>query len=264
MSRSRQRALSRPTRIVFAVLLVLGLGLPLAVGAQVAPGTGSSANVGGPAWNALSPAQQAALAPLKRDWQNIDAPRKQKWLEIAARFPSMPPEEQQRVQERMREWARMSPDERGRARLQFQEARQISPQDRQARWDAYLALPADERRALATSASAVPQAGSGASRQRPAAASAVTDRKLNVVSVPTAQVAPKSIAPVVVQAKPGASTTLVSKTATPPAHAQVGQPKIVATPDAVNRSTLLPQTGPQSATGVAAPVPAAAPASGLR
>ena len=83
---------------------------------------------------------------------DIDAPRKQKWLEIAARFPSMPPEERQRIQERMTEWARMTPEERGRARLQFQEARQISPQERQARWDAYLALPAEERRALANSA----------------------------------------------------------------------------------------------------------------
>jgi len=70
----------------------------------------------------------------------------------------MPAEERQRIQERMSEWARMTPEERGRARLQFQEARQISPQQRQARWDAYLALPEEERRALATSATKVPQA----------------------------------------------------------------------------------------------------------
>lgn len=221
-------------------------------GAATAPSTG------GPTWSTLTPAQQSALAPLKRDWQSIDAPRKQKWLEIAARFPAMPPEERQRVQERMNEWARMTPDERGRARLQFQEARQLSPQDRQARWDAYLALPADERKALAKSAGTVPRAAASLQEQRPPTAAAGSDRKNNVANVPAVQAGPKSIAPVVIQAKPGATTTLVTKPATPPPHAQAGQPKIAATPDKVNRSTMLPQTGPQSAAPAAAPGPGAA------
>lgn len=220
---------------------------------------------GGPAWSTLTPAQQSALAPLKRDWQSIDAPRKQKWLEIAARFPAMPPEERQRVQERMNEWARMTPDERGRARLQFQEARQISPQDRQARWDAYLALPADERKALAKSAGTVPRTASPSPDQRQPNAAAASDRKNTVANVPVRQTAPESIAPVVIQAKPGASTTLVTKPATPPPHAQAGQPKIAATPDKVNRSTMLPQTGPQSAAPkAAATAPGAAASRGSR
>lgn len=238
-------------------LCALCLSAPAA--AQAVGGNIAAANPGGPGWSTLTPAQQTALAPLKRDWQGIDALRKQKWLEIAARFPSMPADERQRVQDRMSEWARMTPEERGRARLQFQEVRQISPQDRQARWDAYLALPAEERRALAKSASTVPPAQAGKTGNataigRPAMTMAPT-QKSNVVDAPAIQAAPKSVAPTVVQARPGATTTLITKTANPPEHARVGSPKIAASQDVVNRSTLLPQAGPQRAAtppGVAA------------
>jgi hypothetical protein len=209
----------------------------------------------GPPWAALSPAQQSALAPLKKDWQAIDAARKQKWLEIAARLPSMPAEERQRIQERMTEWARMSPEERGRARLQFQEARQISPQERQARWDAYLALPAEERRALANSARTVPKTSNTTVRTPTAdpskSAATASVQKNNIVTAPSTSAAAKTVAPTVVQAKPGASTTLISKTVSPPPHAQIGQPKIAASQDKVNRSTLLPRPGPQSTAAAA-------------
>jgi hypothetical protein len=72
-------------------------------------------------------------------------------------------------------------------------------------------------------------------------------QKNNIVTAPSANAVATTVAPTVVQAKPGASTTLISKTATPPAHAQVGQPKIAAGRDKVDRSTLLPQAGPQRA-----------------
>ena len=60
--------------------------------------------------------------------------------------------------------------------------------------------------------------------------------------------APKSVAPAVVQPKPGASTTLISNkpAAAPPAQAQ----KIVAPPGQVNQSTLLPKSDrPDAAAG---------------
>jgi hypothetical protein len=156
----------------------------------------------------------------------------------------MPPEERQRIQQRMSEWSRMTPEERGRARLQFQEARQISPQERQARWDAYLALPAEERRALAVSATTVPKV-------KPKAAGAESAQKNTAAGATAAAAAPKTVAPTLVQAKPGASTTLISKTATPPAHAQAGQPKIAAGSGEVDRSTLLPQPGAQRGSAAA-------------
>ena len=207
---------------VVLALLVGCIGLGGAAQAQTAPRPQPAANAGGPAWSALTPAQQSALAPLKKDWQTIDVTRKQKWLEIAARMPSMPPGERQRVQERMTEWARMTPE---------------------------------ERRALANNAKSVPKA-STASVRTPAgepsgAATTASVQKNNIVTAPASKAVAKTVAPTVVQAKPGASTTLISKTASPPAHAQIGQPKIAAGQDKVNRSTLLPKAGPQSAAAAA-------------
>jgi hypothetical protein len=247
------------------VCLLLGLWSVMPAMAQPTPANSGAAAASGPAWATLTPAQQSALAPLKRDWQGIDAVRKQKWLEIAARFPAMPVEERQRVQDRMAEWARMTPEERGRARLQFQEVRQISPQDRQARWDAYLSLPVEERRALARSASTVPPAPKpprpDAAGRPVAAPETAPKQKINVVDAPSKQATPVVVAPTVVQAKPGATTTLVTKTATPPAHAKPGGPKIAASQDMVDRRTLLPQAGAQ---GGPTAVPPATPGSAAR
>jgi hypothetical protein len=94
-------------------------------------------------------AHQAALAPLKQHWAGIDAVRKAKWLVVAQRFPAMPQPERQRVQARMAEWAAMTPSERGRARQNFQELRKLPHEDRQALWEAYRALPDEQKRALA-------------------------------------------------------------------------------------------------------------------
>jgi hypothetical protein len=81
-------------------------------------------------------------------------------------------------------------------------------------------------------------------------------QKNNMVTAPSTATVAKTVAPTVVQAKPGASTTLISKTADPPPHAQVGQPKIAAGRDQVDRSTLLPQPMPQP---MPKPVPQPAP-----
>ena len=230
------------TRGIAPMLLALGVVLGAATHAQTSPKTPPAGTADGVSWSALTPAQQAALAPLKKDWPYIDAPRRQKWLEIATRLPSMPAEERERIQQRMNEWARMTPDERGRARLQFQEARQISPQQRQARWDAYMALPVEERRALAASARTIPKA----------TAAGTSARKKDGAAAAQAQPAAKVVAPTVVQANPGASTRLISQTAVPPPHAQAGQPKIAAGKGMVDRSTLLPQARPQGAAASAA------------
>lgn len=201
-----------------------------------------------PTWTSLSRAQQSVLAPLQRDWATIDAARKQKWLEMARRFPTLPEAERLRIQERMSEWARMSPTERGRARLQFQESRLLSAEDRQASWEAYRALPDDERRALAQRA------------RKPAAKPPVTatsspedaSPKRNVVN-PSRQAPVKPVAPTLVQAKPGATTTLLTAKTPAPSHQQSGLPKIAATKGFVDPDTLLPQRGPQGAGVQAAP-----------
>jgi hypothetical protein len=255
--------LPRRPRIVGPATLIIGVAFSLvllsraqAQPASAAPRTSKTATeAASPVWSSLSLQQRGALAPLERDWANIDASRKQKWLEIANRYPTMPPDERERIQQRMGEWARMTPAERGQARLSFQEAKQLSPQQRQARWEAYQALPEDERRALAN------RAQPKVEKARPAASAPLAAvPKQNLAASATAR-APvgKPVAPTVVQAKPGATTTLMTKAPTPPAHQRPGQPKINATPGQVDRSTLLPKGGPQAAAVARADAPASVP-----
>lgn len=205
--------------------------------AAAASSQASRAASTGPSWSRLTPQQRSALLPLERDWSSIDAPRRTKWLEVAARFPAMPAADQKRVQERMAEWARMTPSERGRARLSFQESKQFSPEQKQAHWEAYQALPDNERRALAdrNQPSAVDKSASAAPAKHSRAASA------------TSTSGTKAVTPTLTQAKPGATTSLMTATIDPPAHHRPGQPKIAAEPGLVDPSTLLPQSGPQAA-----------------
>lgn len=185
----------------------------------------------------LNADEQTALRPLEKDWAGISPDRKQKWRVLAARFPKMSVDERTRVQASMAEWARMSPEQRGKVRLQFQEANKASPQNRQAQWQAYQALPADQKRELATKAASTP------ARDLVSA----TQVKSNIVADPALAAPSRSVAPAVVQAQPGATTNLISKRVTPPAHQQTGQPKIAASPEFVDAATLLPQKGPQRA-----------------
>lgn len=245
----------------FTAALLAG---PVASFAQsaIAPATrpaAASPTSAGPAWNSLSNADRAALAPLERDWTSIEPDRKAKWLEIAAKFQKMPPDEQRRVQERMTEWTRLSPTERGRARMSFQEAKQLSPEKRQAQWQAYQALPDAERKALA--------ARSAASAAKPAAPKPSVDSLAAVPKKTAPQLPPKPaqgqftqpVAPATVQAKPGATTTTMGKTATPPPHQHPGQPKIAAKPTQVDRATLLPRESAKPAIAGAAKASAPLP-----
>jgi hypothetical protein len=203
-------------------------------------------------WASLTPAQQTALQPLQEEWDGIDFARKGKWIEIADRFPMLPPVERARIQGRMTEWAQLSPRERGQTRLNFKEAQQIAPQDRKARWEAYNALSPEERQQLAA-------------RAAPASAPTGPARPLRDSSagksntVPTAIPArPRAVAPSVAQAQPGATTILVTHRPTPPAHQQGGLPKIVTSASLVDNMTLLPKSRAQGAS--AASPTASAPA----
>lgn len=242
-------------RIMWGALAMTAalLGAPHADGQSATQDTrpAKRAAEAAPRWGVLSPAQKAFLAPLERDWPSIDADRKRKWLEVAVRVQVMPTAERERMQLRMAEWARLSPAQRGQARLQFQEFQQLAPQDRNARWEAYQALPSADREALA--ARGKPSASAAAASMPPSG-------KRNVVS-PTAATPPaRPVTPTVVQAKPGATTSLVSKQGSPPAHHQPGMPKIAATRGFVDPATLLPRRGPQGAAVIAVAPEAAASA----
>ena len=193
-------------------------------------------------WASLTPAQREALAPLEHDWPGIDAPRKQKWIALAGRFKTLTPDERARINARMVEWAKLTPAERGQARMNFEEARQLPAPDRSARWEAYQALPVEQRQQFAArAASAASGARDSAASKSSAKSRDSKEAKFNVVPNPALTQPPKQVAPTMVQAAPGATTTLITRRPTPPPHQQTGMPKIAATPEFVNRSTLLPQ-----------------------
>lgn len=279
----RTRAACGVHRLAALLGIALALTLPIgsaaqgnASGAASAPlpqasvssrGATKPAAEQGTRWRDLKPFQQAALKPLEQDWPGIDASHKQKWLQLATRFPKMSAPEQARVQARMADWAKLSPQERGQARLNFQEATQLPSQDRRAQWDAYQALPPEQKRQLAARAAPASGAASAAVAgavsapniaRKPGAGELHPDRtdkaardaaltKSNIVPNPALANRPSTVSPTIVRASPGATTTAISKRPMPPSHQQTGLPKIAATPEFVNRDTLLPKRGPQGA-----------------
>jgi hypothetical protein len=119
----------------------------------------------GPVWAELTVDQQQVLAPLKQDWSKLERERKLKWLGIAKRYPSLKPEEQQRVQRRMAAWAKLTPEQRGQARQRYRNIGKLSPEgapDLRRLWAEYQALPPHERRMF----DVPPESTRSAERQR--------------------------------------------------------------------------------------------------
>jgi hypothetical protein len=232
--------------LVLAATAPVGAGQPVGAAARASQPAARQAEAQ-PSWTKLTPSQQVALMPLRQRWSQLDAARKAKWLVVAQRFAALPPDERQRLQARMAAWAAMTPTERGRARQSFQELRNLPHEDRQALWEAYRALPEEQKQRLAQRARPAPRV--------PEPASAPNAKRIVAVNPTPAVVKP--VSPTVVQAKPGVTTTLVSKAPNPPSHHQAGLPKIMATEGFVNPSTLLPSRGPQGAAAIAAPASSA-------
>jgi len=110
----------------------------------------------GPMWRELSPNQHQALAPLASTWNSLSEAQKRKWLALSANYPKMAAPEQEKLHSRMAEWVALSPQQRALARLNFGETQKISPDDKKAKWEAYQALPAEEKRKLAAGAAKPP------------------------------------------------------------------------------------------------------------
>ena len=129
---------------------------PAARGANAADTTAAGAKpvaktLDKPLWRELSRGQQAALSPLKPEWDQMEGMRKRRWLELSSRFASMSPAEQQRVHDRMREWMRLTPEQRNLARENFNKTRRLDPGRKAASWESYKQLSEEEKRKLARS-----------------------------------------------------------------------------------------------------------------
>jgi Skp family chaperone for outer membrane proteins len=90
-----------------------------------------------PAWTELTAPQQQVLAPLQAEWEQLDTPRRKKWVDIANRYPTMKQAEQQRLQKRMQEWAQLTPAERRAAREQYRTLKKIPLKERKEKWQEY-------------------------------------------------------------------------------------------------------------------------------
>jgi Protein of unknown function (DUF3106) len=133
--------------------LIVGLLLAPSAGAQQPQSEAGSVKSARPNWSELSPKQQAVLAPLAAEWDKLDTTRRKKWVTIANRYPKMKPDEQQRLQSRMQDWADLTPAQRRVARENYRSIKQLPrPQrgDVKQKWQQYQqsATPAAEATSL--------------------------------------------------------------------------------------------------------------------
>ncbi|MBS1229424.1 MAG: hypothetical protein H6R17_2701 [Proteobacteria bacterium] len=101
-----------------------------------------------PKWSDLTVQQKILLAPLADDWDSLEYFRQKKWLGMVARFSTMTPEEQRRIQTQMQEWGKLTPAQRELARENFKAASQLSSEEKQEfkkKWEEYVNLPDDEK-----------------------------------------------------------------------------------------------------------------------
>lgn len=154
------------------------------------------------------------------------------------------------MQQRMQDWARLSPASRGQARLQFQQAQRWSADERRERWQAYQSLDPRAREVLAERWRLQ---GRGAPDAQPAG-------KRNLVQTPLPPAAPpRAATSTAVRARAGATTHPLTRESAPPAHHQVGLPKVVVGETFVDPATLLPRRGPQGAAVLSPPAARPAP-----
>lgn len=134
--------------------LLGGIALCLLLATHVAAEAPTTALIGTPpqpSWNALSPQQKTTLAPLSANWDKMDNIARKKWLGIAERYPAMKPDEQHRMQDRMREWSSLTPEQRAKVRTTYKDFNQLPPAQKQLvkqKWEAYSNLPPEEKQRI--------------------------------------------------------------------------------------------------------------------
>lgn len=230
----------RPARQAQSVPAPMGASVavaPLSDAAPTGPAPARRALATSGRWAGLSAGDQAVLAPLKDDWADLSVDQRLKWLDLSLRFPTLAPDEQQRVQDRMAQWARLSSTERGAARLNFQEIRQFSAKERMEQWEAYQGLEPAERKELAVKAQAAAQ--SPAVPKRSDIGAPVPKSSAGAAEALAGAVA-RPVSGTLVQAPIGATTRLVSQLP-PSGTAPAPGPRLAAPPGAVDPVTLLPQ-----------------------
>ena len=105
----------------------------------------------GAAWSKLTSEQKTILAPLHPEWDKLDPERRKHWIGLASRYPSLPPDRQQRIQQRMHEWVSLTPEQRALAIERYKRMKQLPPEKHDQlhqRWREYQELPEEQRQKL--------------------------------------------------------------------------------------------------------------------
>jgi len=163
----------------------------------------------GPSWVELPPRQQQILAPLAADWDQFDAGRRKKWLEIADRYPKMGAEEQARLQAQMDAWSKLTPEQRHAARTKYRNVLKASPEQKEAlkhMWNQYQALPEDQKQHFKEAASAkatAKPAKAPVASTRPPRAIPIHPKPAATETTTAAAVPPPTVAPAPDAAVPG-------------------------------------------------------------
>ncbi|MCB4361220.1 DUF3106 domain-containing protein [Quatrionicoccus australiensis] len=135
-------------RLAGGVILCFALAAPLGAETPTAIIIGTPPQ---PTWTQLNTQQKNILAPLAVDWDKMENIRRKKWLGITERYPNMTPNEQARVQLRMREWANLTPEQRAKARDTYKDFNQLPAEQKKIvkqKWEAYSNLPSEEKQRI--------------------------------------------------------------------------------------------------------------------
>lgn len=109
-------------------------------------------------WGSITPAQQLALKPLVHVWPKLNDTQKKKWLAVGNTYSNLSPDEKNRLQERMVQWAALTPHQRTQARVNFAVTQKIPSQDKNERWEVYQAFTPEQKKTMAASAPKLPLA----------------------------------------------------------------------------------------------------------
>jgi len=207
---------SQPSRTISTRLVELAM---LILVATATPALAALPQFEQPGWVALTPDQKSILAPLQKEWGEMDAFRRKKWLGIANRFPDMPPEEQASIQRNIRAWAQLAPEERKIAREKYKSLKRITPNERRIvrqKWEEYSALTDQEKERLRNKAPQQKKVKTPTKPPAPPRTKPVTVEKrvatptITVHRSPLSPIKPpqSALAPVVVVAPPTLATPL--------------------------------------------------------
>ena len=148
--------LTRPSRAIFAILVIVFLQAPA-----------HSGEIAAKNWNELTAAQQTILAPLSDRWDALPAIQRSRILSSARRYPKMNEAQRERFLSRIPKWASLTPTQRDLARDRFQKFSSLPRREREElirRWR-------QQQLILKRQQSAVEQSGQTSTVEAPSSAS---------------------------------------------------------------------------------------------